>query len=172
MPRSLADLAGLQRCLVDTGNDFRRDRMCERGSLRLLRVGVDWSGARSGYPAAIPWHQVGKRLPPIQVARSGIEVVDTLVPDLCQVNDNTRRFGLMRSQLRKVCIAPISNAYDLSVLSFHSWKFKQLQDVEAPGIEKESMMPKQFAELCDCRMVLGKHLCSKLSKGLAYLGLT
>jgi hypothetical protein len=31
-------------------------------------------------------------------------------------------------------------------------------------------MPKQFAELRDCRMILGKHLRSKLSQGLAYLG--
>jgi hypothetical protein len=43
--------------------------------------------------------------------------------------------------------------------------------VEAPGIEKEGVMPKHLAELRDCRVVLGKHLCSKLSQGLAYLGL-
>jgi len=102
--------------------------------------------------------------------RFGTEVVAVSVLNLFQVNDDPGRFGLMRGQLRKVRIAPISKAYHLSVLSFHSRNLEQLQHVESPGVEKEGMMPKHFAELRDCRMILGKHLCSELSQGLAYLG--
>jgi len=75
----------------------------------------------------------------------------------------------MRSQHYKVSIAPFSKPYYLTVLSFHPWNFEQLQYVESPGVEKESMMPKQFAELRDCGMILGKHLCSKLRQGPGYL---
>jgi len=91
--------------------------------------------------------------------------------DLRQVNDDTRRFGLVCGQFRKVCIAPIGKAYHLSVLSFHSGKLNQFQNVQSPAIEKEGMLPKHLAELRDRRMVLGKHLCSELSQSLAYLGL-
>ena len=99
-----------------------------------------------------------------------IEAVTVSVVNLFQANDDARRFGLVCSQLRKVRIAPISKAYYLSVLSFHSRNFEQLQHVESPGVEKEGMMPKQFAEFRDCRMILGKHLRSKLRQGLGYLG--
>jgi len=72
-------------------------------------------------------------------------------------------------QLCKVSIAPFSKPYYLAILSFHPWNFEQLQYVESSGVEKESMMPKQFAELRDCGMILGKHLCSKLRQGPGYL---
>ena len=83
-----------------------------------------------------------------------IEAVTVSVVNLFQANDDARRFGLVCSQLRKVRIAPISKAYYLSVLSFHPWNFEQLPYVESPGVEKESMMPKQLAKLRDCGMVL------------------
>jgi len=57
--------------------------------------------------------------------------------NLFQTDDDARRLGLMRGQLRKVRIAPIGNAYHLSVLSFHSRNLEQLQHVESPGVEKE-----------------------------------
>jgi hypothetical protein len=91
------------------------------------------------------------------------------VVDLFQANDDARRFGLVRRQSCEVRIAPFSKPYYFSVLSFHPWNLKQLQYVESPGIEKERMMPKQFAELRDCGMILGKHLCSKLRQGSGYL---
>ena len=68
----------------------------------------------------------------------------------------------MRSQLCKTSIAPYSKPYYFAVPSFHPWNFDQFQYVESPGVEKESMMPKQFAELRGCGMILSKHLCSKL----------
>ena len=64
--------------------------------------------------------------------------------NLFQSNDDARRFGLVRPQLRKVRIAPISKANYFSVLSFHTRNFEQLQHVESSGVEKESMMPKQL----------------------------
>src|ERR1700739_3159438 len=91
--------------------------------------------------------------------------------NLFQANDDSSRFGLMRGQLRKVRIAPISKAYHLSVLSFHSRNLDQFQHVESFRIEEEGMMPKQFAELRNCRMVLGKHPRLKLIQGPIYLGL-
>src|SRR5262245_18022321 len=91
--------------------------------------------------------------------------------NLFQANDDARWLRLMCGKLRKVRIAPVSNAYHLSVLGFHSRNLEQLQDVEPPGVEKEGVMPKQFAELCDCRIILGKHLCSELRQRPAYLGL-
>jgi len=76
------------------------------------------------------------------------------VVNLFQSNDNARRFGLVRPQLCKVRIAPISKAYYFSVLSFHTRNFEQLQHVESSGVEKESMMPKQLAKLRDRGMIL------------------
>jgi hypothetical protein len=32
------------------------------------------------------------------------------------------------------------------------------------------MVPKQFAEMRDCRIIIGKHLCWKLRQGSVYLG--
>ena len=58
-----------------------------------------------------------------------------------------------------------------SVLRFHPRNFEQLQYVESPGVEKESMLSKQFAELRDCGMILSKHLCLKLRQGSGYLGI-
>src|ERR1700741_392664 len=106
----------------------------------------------------------------VSAARAGTEAVTVSVSNLFQVNDDPRRFGLMRRQLREVRIAPISKAYHLSMLSFHSRDLEQLQHVESSGVEEKGMRPKQFAELRDRRMILGKDLCSKLSQGLAYLG--
>jgi hypothetical protein len=102
-------------------------------------------------------------------ARFGTDAVTVSVLNLFQANDDPCRFWPMRGELRKLLIAPISKAYDLSFLSFHSGNLEQFQNVESPGVEEESMMPKQFAELRDCRMILGKHLCSKLIECLAYL---
>ena len=51
----------------------------------------------------------------------------------------------------------------------HPRNFEQLQYVESAGVKKESMMPKQFAELRGCGMILGKHQCSELRQGPAYL---
>jgi hypothetical protein len=99
-----------------------------------------------------------------------IEAVTASVVNLFQANDDARRFGLVCSQLRKVRIAPISKTYYLSVLCFHPRNLEQLQHVEPSVVEKEGMMPKQFAELRDCGMILGKHLRSKLRQGLEYLG--
>jgi hypothetical protein len=101
---------------------------------------------------------------PLPIQKSIVSVVD-----LFQANDDARRFGLVRRQLCKVRIGPFSKPYYLSVLGFHPWYFEQLQYAESPGVEKESMMPKQFAELLDCGMILGKHLCSKLRQGPGYL---
>jgi addiction module HigA family antidote len=101
--------------------------------------------------------------------RLTLQAAHSSVLNLFQANDDPCRFWPMRGELRKLLIAPISKAYDLSFLSFHSGNLEQLQNVESPGVEEESMMPKQFAELRDCRMILGKHLCSKLIEGLAYL---
>jgi len=98
-------------------------------------------------------------------------MVNISVSHLRQVNDDTCRFGLMRSQLREVSIAPISKTHHLSILSLHSRNLKQFQNVQSSGIEKKGMLPKHLAELRDCRMVVGKHLRSKLSQGLAYLHL-
>jgi hypothetical protein len=98
------------------------------------------------------------------------DAVIVSVLNLFQANDEPRRFGPMRGQLRKVGIAPISKAYYLAVLSFHSRNLEQFQHVESFGVEKKGMMPEQFAELPDGRMVLGKHLRSKLIQDLAYLG--
>jgi len=78
--------------------------------------------------------------------------------NLFQANDDAGRLGLMRGQRRKVRIAPVGNAYHFSVLSFHSRNLEQLQHVESLGVEKEGMMPKQFAELRDSRVIIGKHL--------------
>jgi hypothetical protein len=75
----------------------------------------------------------------------------------------------MCGQLRKVRITPVGKAYHLSILSFHSRNLKQLQNVESPCVEEEGVMPKQFAELDHCRMILGKYLRSKLSQCLGYL---
>src|SRR5579859_650346 len=141
----------VQCCLVDSANDFRRRRMCEREGPPFPSI--------SGQP-----------LRPIQAERSRIiDVVDISMSYLCQVNDDTCRLGLMRSQLREVCIAPIGKAYDLPILSFHSRNLEQFQNVQSPVVEKEGVLPEHLAELRDCRMILGKHLCSKLSQGLAYL---
>jgi hypothetical protein len=89
---------------------------------------------------------------------------------LLKTNDEAGRFRLMCGQLCKVRITPISKAYYLTVLSFHPGNFEHLQHVKSPGVEKESMMPKQFAEMRDGRMILGKHLCWKLRQDLVYLG--
>jgi hypothetical protein len=91
------------------------------------------------------------------------------VLNLFQLNDDSRRLGLMRGQFPKVRIAPVSNADHLSALSFPSRNLEQLQHVKSPGIEKEGMMPKQFTEVHGCRMILGKHLRLKLRQRLAYL---
>jgi hypothetical protein len=89
--------------------------------------------------------------------------------DFLQADDNARRFGLMRGQLREVRTAPIGKAYHLSVLRFHSWNLKQLQHVETPCVEEKGVVPKKLAELRHCRMILGKDLGFKLSQSLAYL---
>jgi hypothetical protein len=86
------------------------------------------------------------------------------------VNDDISRFRLVRSQLRKIGIAPFSKAYHLSVVSFPFRELKQFQKRGALGGEIEGMTPKQFAELRDCWMALGKHVLSKLSQGLSDLG--
>jgi hypothetical protein len=88
-------------------------------------------------------HQ-SKRLPELSVS---IEAVTASVSNLFQANDDACRFGLVRSQFCKVRIAPFSKPYYLSVLSFRPRNFEQLQYVESAGVEKESMMPKQFAKL-------------------------
>jgi len=91
------------------------------------------------------------------------------VLNLFQANDDSRRFRLMRGQLRKLRVAPISKAHYLSLLSFHSRNFEQLQHAKSSVVEKEGMMPKHVAELRDCRVILSKHLRPKLSQRLAYL---
>ena len=68
----------------------------------------------------------------------------------------------MGGELGEVRIAPVGNPYHLSVLSLLSRNLQQLQHVKSSRIEKESMRPKQFAELLDCRMILGKYLCFEL----------
>lgn len=54
----------------------------------------------------------------------------------------------------------------------HSGNLDQLQHVEPPDVEKESVMPKRFAQLRGCRMIVGRNLCScpELRQGPAYLG--
>jgi hypothetical protein len=107
--------------------------------------------------------------PAARAARSGIEAVTVSVQNLSQTNDNACWFGLMCSQLCKVSIPSFSKPYYLAVPSFHPWNLEQLQYMESPSVEKESMVPKQFAELRDCGMILSKHLCSKLRQGSEYL---
>jgi hypothetical protein len=76
----------------------------------------------------------------------------------------------MCSQTCKVRIGPVSKPYHLSILSFGPWNLDQLQDVKSSVVKKECMVPKQFAELRDCRIIIGKHQCWKLRQGSAYLG--
>ena len=84
------------------------------------------------------------------------QAVTVSMLNLSQANDDARWLGLMRGQLRKVRIAPVGNAYHLSALGFHSRNLEQLQHVEPPGVEKEGVLSKEFAELRDCRMILSK----------------
>ena len=99
------------------------------------------------------------------------QAVTVSMLNLSQANDDARWLGLMRGQLRKVRIAPVGNAYHLSALGFHSRNLEQLQHVEPPGVEKEGVLSKEFAELRDCRMILSKDLCSELRQGPGYLDL-
>ncbi len=88
-----------------------------------------------------------------------------------QANDDACRFRLMRRQLCKVRVAPIRKTYQLSFLSFHPRNFEQLEHMQPLGVEKESMLPEQFAKLCHCWMILSKHLRWKLRQRFGYLGL-
>ena len=76
----------------------------------------------------------------------------------------------MCSQTVKVGIGPIRKPYHLSILSFGPWNLDQLQHVKSSVVKKECMVPKQFAELRDCRIIIGKHPRWKLRQGSAYLG--
>ena len=76
----------------------------------------------------------------------------------------------MCSQTCKVRIGPISKPYHLSILSIGPWNLDQLQHIKSSVVKKECMVPKQFAEMRDCRIIIGKHLCWKLRQGSAYLG--
>src|ERR1700741_1721174 len=98
------------------------------------------------YPPRAPFPTQNSKGTP----RSGTNPVTGSVLNLFQANDDPRRFGPMRGQLRKVRIAPISKAYHLSVLSFHSRNLDQFQHVESAGVEEKGMMPEHFAELRDC----------------------
>ena len=98
-----------------------------------------------------------------RIARTGEMCPLSLsVLDLFQANDDPGRFGVMRGHLRKACIAPISQTYDLSFLGFHPGNFKQLQHMQPPCVEEEGMLPEQLAKLCNRWMVLSEHLRSKL----------
>ena len=93
-----------------------------------------------------------------------------LVMNFSQANDDTRWFGLMRGELRETRIAPIRNPYHFSFLRFHSRNLQQLQYAQSLAIEKEGVGSEEFAELGDCRMILGKHLGRKLRQRPGYLG--
>jgi hypothetical protein len=47
-------------------------------------------------------------------ARCRVEVVTTSMLDFLKADNEARRFGLMRGQLRKVHVAPIGKAHNLS----------------------------------------------------------
>ena len=80
-----------------------------------------------------------------------------------QGNDNTRRFRRMCTELGECRIAPIRDVYHLATLRLHLGCFDQLQHVEPLVVEKESVLPKHFRQLRNCRMIIGKYLGVKLT---------
>jgi hypothetical protein len=153
----------LERRLTDEANRLReRAKRDEAGPVAFVDVAkfADFAG-RSSHLLEMEASRTGQA--PIRGQRVAS------VPNFFQADDYACWLRPVHTQRCEVSVVPKSESYYLAVLSYHSRDLKQLQYVQSLNVEKKGVLPKQFAEMNDCGIILRKDLRFKLSQSPVYL---